>query len=248
MRSLNLSRLARASEGSFFKDKQIEQTQKLRQSLPSSAVSSAPTKQSEPTVDTLASISAQSAYRKLILQSPPERITTGSALAARIRSASQAHAQPDGPPPVLDAGMMQALGSRKLTMYQEKPTVNEARPLAGSAGYSDGAVLGMTSFSVATAVVSSVGLTGALLFYFKPGIVDHMRNGTRRFSQWIDMSLGERLRAKSAIWRDRGILSEERQEKLGSLLAGAVGLRRSGDRIKEEERDIDLVADIFGNE
>ena len=251
MRSLNLTRLARASEGSFFKDKQIEQAHKLRKKLPASEVAaasktrSASNPASAPTVDTLSSISAQSAYRRIVRQSPPERVAAGSSLAARVRDAPMSNASPQTSSTILDAGMMQALGSRKLNMYNEVRRPTEARPLPGSSRYADGAVLGMTSFSLATAMVSMVGLAGGLTLYFNPGILESLKQRTTQFGERVDATLGESLRSRTASMKENGVLSEERRERLGAFLAGSVGMKRSADRIKPEERDIDLVADVM---
>lgn len=86
--------------------------------------------------------------------------------------------------------------------------------------------MGMASLSIASAIVASVGLTGGLVVYFNPGVVDYAREGTRRFGKSIDNSLGKRIRERVDGIKKRGpIVSEERQDAYGKLLGHAVGMK-----------------------
>lgn len=218
MRGLNLSRLAargRASEGSFFKEQQASQASKLRATLSPEELASAKSQpSSSPSVDTLSEISAQSAYRALLKRPPAPPVTPEPrpllSRLARLDPASYAGAarKQRAATAGADPAVLRALGSAKLNLYSSLPADNAA-PLPGSKRYADGAVLGITSFSVATAIVASVGAAGAVYVYFNPSVVDRMRDRSVRFRDKVDRSLGERMREFRESVESRGpILSD----------------------------------------
>ncbi|KAI0561835.1 hypothetical protein FGB62_71g220 [Gracilaria domingensis] len=247
MRGLNLSRLAKASEGSFFKDQQATQAAKIRSTLSKHDISKLRSEQTDaiPTVDKLASISAQSAYKQLVKDSAhhaPQRISPSSSLLHRVQTSSSAayQVQSSSSSKALDPTMMRALGSGKLNILADmKNTATPPRPLPGSEKYAEGAILGMASFSIATAMVASVGLVGGLYFYFNPSVVDGIRYRTRRFARAVDSSVGERIRYRVQRIKDSGpIVSDEKRGRVGKLMSGAVGMQTSqGTNSKDDKSD-----------
>ncbi|CAN8075473.1 unnamed protein product [Agarophyton chilense] len=244
MRGLNLSRLAKASEGSFFKDQQASQAAKIRSSLSRHDINKLRSQKTDPnpTVDKLASISAQSAYKQLVknsAQHAPQR-KSSSSLLQRVQTSSATYQLQISQSPTnsLDPTMMRALGSGKLNMLADMKSnaSSVSRPLPGSEKYAEGAVLGMASFSIATAMVASVGLVAGLVIYFNPSVIDSLRYRTRRFASAIDASVGQRIRDRVQIIKDNGpIVSEEKRGRVGKLMSGAVGLQPNQQPIPKHE-------------
>lgn len=247
MRGLNLSRLARgrASESSFFKEQQAQQASKLRASLSPADLASAKSQPSvAPSVDTLSEISAQRAYRELLKRpsAPPATPPSRPLLSrlARLTPASYEGLAQKCPNPAAagpDPAVLRALGSAKLNLYASLPA-QRAAPLPGGEHYADGAVLGMTSFSVATALVASVGLAGGLVVYLNPGVVDSMRAGSIRFGASIDNTLGVRLRGFRDKMQSRGpILSDDVERRARQIATSAVKLPASGPTPADGRKD-----------
>ncbi|PXF49546.1 hypothetical protein BWQ96_00616 [Gracilariopsis chorda] len=237
MRGLNLSRLARASEGSFFKDQQSLQAANIRTSLSKTEIQTLRSTRNKPlpTVDTLSSISAQSAYSQLVKQShkhAPLRVSSSSQLARRVqRSQSTAFAaHHPAAANTLDPSVMRVLGSGKLNVLADISTATPTpqRPLPGSEKYGEGAMLGMASLSIATSIVASVGLAAVLAVYFNPAIIDAIKARTTQFAVAMDASVGERIRQRvQRIKQDGPVLSDEKRQRVRKLMSGALGFSQN---------------------
>jgi hypothetical protein len=228
MRGLNLSRLARSSEASYFSELQPAQAARLRKSLTPEQVAAARVSaaQAPPTVDTVASIAGQSAYRKLIEGQAAQAslpVTHGYAksLLMRLRDAKAVDsltpgksARPLSNPPGFapDPSLMRALGQNRLNLYQRlSKDAPLERPLPGSDTKAEAAVMGIQAFVVATAIVGTCGVASVLYIYMNPLVVDRMRNGTVRLRYNIESGvIGVRLRELSEkLTRDGGLVSTQ---------------------------------------
>lgn len=250
MRGLNLSRLVKSSEGSFFKDQQTYQAANIRKALSKQEIEALKNQQPKPspTVDTLSSISAQSAYRQLVKTSPynvSKKPSSSTNLVHRSQNsdATSLLLPKSASSGALDPSIMRTLGSGKLNMMQNmKQTSPPHRPLPGSDKYADGAALGTASVSIATSIVASVGLAGVLVVYLKPGVIDLLRERTKQFSSAIDATLGERIRKRVKHIQDAGpVISQQKRERVGQLLSGAFGLKRSNTDMSDRDEEPDPV-------
>lgn len=244
MRGLNLSRLAargRASEGSFFKDQQQQQASKLRASLSPADIASAKSAPTPPpSVDTLAEISGHSAYRTLLKQPrAPPKAQKPRPLFSRLGSAAAAFERKPRPAPkVADPHVLRALGSSRLNIYSSLPQ-QTAVPLPGAERYADGAVLGMTSFGVATSFVAAVGLAGGLYVYFSPTAVQTMRERSVAFGAAVDANLGPGLRRFRERVQSRGaVISEDTDTRARKIAASVVKMPpQRGEKLGERGGD-----------
>ena len=112
------------------------------------------------------------------------------------------------------------------------------RALPGSNRYADGAVLGLASFSIASAVVASVGLVGGTYVYFNPSVVDRMRQRTSGFGQRMDSTLGERMRSFSQKMTGYGpLLTDETTQKAREFASQAIGFSsaQSSDQVEAND-------------
>lgn len=252
MRTLNLSRLARASESSFFNKEQATQAQNIRKTLSPSEISACkplPTKQHSP--DVLPEIAAHSAYKTLVRKSlhdaparhAQSRILTRLADSIAIKNVSPGISQPplhSQPQPqlqhaagIVDASVLRALGPARLSVYREVTAASQTGPdrsstvreLPGSSRYAEGAVLGIASLSTATAVVASVGFVGLFTLWYNPGIVDRWREGTIAFNGMLDRHVGRRMREAVDRRRAKGsLLSNDTRDKVSAFARSASGL------------------------
>lgn len=96
----------------------------------------------------------------------------------------------------------------------------------------------MTSFSVATAIVSSIGITLGAIVYLNPGLVDIARDRTRRFARRVDSTLGQSMRRRVERLRQDGpVVGEENRVWIGGLLRSAVGGREASEQEKSAKEN-----------
>lgn len=243
MRNLNLSRLARASESAYFKDTQSTQASILRKKLTKPELDTLQQQHQNrisnpnPTIDVLPEISAHRAYTphtSRVVDS--STASTPSHIISRMQmntktNLSSTTLKPD--PPVL-----RALGSGRLQLYSSLQQSNsqQVHTLPGSAKYADGAVLGLASFSVATAIVASVGLAGVLLVYLRPQVITSMKESTQRFRDRMDRTVGKRMRERVEQVRNKGpLIADGHRQKATEFAHGAVGIRAEKEVSGEEK-------------
>jgi hypothetical protein len=241
MRGLNLSRLARSSEASYFSELQPEQAARLRKSLTPQQVAAARASaaQAPPTVDTVASIAGQSAYRRLIedkAAQAPVPVTHGYAksMLMRIRApkavdsvtVGQSTLQVSNPPGYApDPSVLRALGQNRLNLYQQlRKNAPPVKPLPGSDAKAEGAFMGVQAFAVATAIVGTCGMASVLYIYMNPWVVDRMRSRTVRLRHSIESGfIGIRLRGLSEnMRRDGGLVSTQTVDSARQLASKIV--------------------------
>jgi hypothetical protein len=245
MRGLNLARLARSSEASYFSDLQPAQAARLRKSLTPEQIAAAreAAPQAEPTVDTVASIAGHSAYRKLIASDStraalPVRHGYEGSLLYRLRDPKDVDAatlhksnlQLTGTPGYApDGKVMRALGQNRLNLYQRlRDDATPMRPLPGSEVKAEGAVVGIQAFIVATAIVGTAGFASMLYVHLNPWVIDRLRNGTVRFRHNIESGfIGAGLRGISETFRKDGVMispqTAEGARRLASKIVKASG-------------------------
>jgi hypothetical protein len=233
MRGLNLSRLARSSEASYFSELQPEQAARLRKSLTPQQVAAARASaaQAPPTVDTVASIAGQSAYRRLIedkAAQAPVPVTHGYAksMLMRIRApkavdsvtVGQSTLQVSNPPGYApDPSVLRALGQNRLNLYQQlRKNAPPVKPLPGSDAKAEGAFMGVQAFAVATAIVGTCGMASVLYIYMNPWVVDRMRSRTVRLRHSIESGFSENMR------RDGGLVSTQTVDSARQLASKIV--------------------------
>lgn len=248
MRGLNLSRLARTSESSFFKHEQAAQTSRLRERLvarnPSllellSSPSSPPDTLSSKaeSVDVLMEISAHRVYRKLadntakldVAKRSGRVLSKDSVNTPSLSVVVEGTRQGDVTP---DTNVLRALGPARLAVYEQvSRNVHQVRALPGSEKYTEGATLGLISFGVATLFVASVGFAGGVVLYMRPGIIESWKLKTIKWNDRLDATIGERLRhlSKNASQKSQQVVSDE-QRKRASAFARAIVKPRSRDK------------------
>lgn len=228
MRNLNLSRLARASESSFFKKEQAQQALSIRESLTDAerALITKADGAKGMSPDVLSEISAHSTYSKAIKHAAND---------ANYRKPTRMVARPLLPPVDIstlqqaskrqDEKLMRALGTGKMSLYSAKNAHVESRPLPGGAQYADGAVIGIASFSIASAIVASIGLAGIGALYFNPRIIQRWKESTIRLKERLDSKVGGFIRQQvTARMISSSAVSEETRQKASSFARAAVGL------------------------
>lgn len=245
MRGLNLSRIARTSESSFFKSEQATQAARLRERLadrdPSLLKLSSPSppcpdvaSSRAASVDVLMEIAAHGAYRRIAQNAPKLRVVKMGGCVPRevsattlspslaTRSTRQSNMTPD-------ANVLRALGPARLSVYEQiSRNAHHVRALPGSDMYAEGATLGIMSFCVATMIVASVGFAGGIVLYTRPGIIESWRVNTVKSSAWLDGAIGERLRRLSKIvsQKSQQVVTNEKRS-FASAFARAITKRRS---------------------
>lgn len=236
---LNLTRLARSSEGKHFKEVQALQTSELRGKLSKEELAVAAEKAgraaaSAPTVDTVATIAGHSAYSKLAAASH-DAVTKAPEpfLLRRLQNPSQSHLASSqlqagnvsvGPDPAVLRVLSQ---NRMAILARAQAEIRPARPLPGSETKAAGAVLGMQAFISATAAVASVGLAGVLYLYFNPKTVESMKHRSIRFRDGIENgTIGIYLRQIADGFRKGGgLLSNEASSKASIFARKATGVK-----------------------
>lgn len=234
MRGLNLSRLARASESSFFKNEQTQQAINIRSKLSLTDLNKLKQNSLEHTVspDILPEISAHSTYRDIIAKTASTSSTTADKIQKRplfVRLANPPSHNAANVAPVtttvLDGNMMQALGSRKLELVPRNSAPQ--RPLPGGEKYGDGAVIGIASFSIASAVVAATGLLGGLVLWSRPGIIANWKDRSNQFKRRLENgTLGTFVKKNITprVQQGSGVLSDETKQKATSFARAAVGV------------------------
>lgn len=240
MRNLNLSRLARASESSFFKKEQAQQALDIRSKLTDAEraalkVKPLPSSSSSPSAivteshspDVLPEISAHSVYSRAIQQAAndmkaqPQRMTLRPLL-PRVTAITVIENK-------REPKIMRALGTGKLSLYNQQQQLPTSRPLPGGSQFADGAFMGMASLSIASAVVASVGLFGAVILWNKPGIVESWKYRSIEFRQKLDRQLGPFIRTNITARMSSGrAVSDETRHKATQFARAAVGLQANG--------------------
>lgn len=244
MRGLNLTRLARSSEGRHFKDVQAQQTSKLRKNLSKEQLADAGAKAAKaaaaPTVDTVVSIAGHSAYSRLAAAEvdAPAKVTE-SVLFRRLRNPDPVHLKSSqlqageilsGPDPSVVKVLSQ---NRMAILARAQSNMRTARALPGSEKKAEGAVLGLQAFVTATAVVGSIGIAGVLYLYLNPSAVDNMKRRSVQFRERVEGgSVGAQLRKTAdGLRKDGGLLSTESSTKAGIFARKVVGVKP----LREEE-------------
>lgn len=249
MRSLNLSRLARASEATFFKNEQAYQANNLRKSLANNDIpaleSTTPTRtpsvnlsssNSEVSADILPEIAAHSTYRKLVRTASTEVPVRQEPrplllrIASTVRSGQQTTtsnttSKHSG---FTDPNLLRVLGSSRFSLYQDAMRMQQstpaARPLPGSERYAEGSAIGLASLSIATAVVALIGTTGGVILWKHPSIVDSWRDRTVSLRHFLDRHFGEPLRNSLGQHIQNGnLLSEDTRGRATAFARGAIG-------------------------
>lgn len=245
MRGLNLSRIARTSESSFFKNEQVTQAARLRERLadrdPSLLKISSPSppcpdaaNSRAASADVLMEIAAHGVYRRLAQNAPKPRVVKMGGSVPRDISATTLL------PPLAtrgtrrsnvtpDANVLRALGPARLSVYEQiSKNAHRVRALPGSDMYAEGVTLGMVSFCVATMIVASVGLVGGIVLYTRPGIIESWRVNTVKSSVWLDDAIGKRLRRLSEIVSQKShqVVTDEKRSH-ASAFARSITKRRS---------------------
>lgn len=239
MRGLNLSKLARASESSFFKNEQAAQAARLRERLAgndaglllkNSSQHSSPSPRGSAgadaaSADVLMEIAAHGVYRKLAQSAPKVNVIKMGA-----RPLSQSHDTVHGPHSSLmmsntkhsscavapDANILRALGPARLAVFEQvSRNARHMRALPGSDKYAEGAALGILSFGVATMIVASVGLAGGIVLCTKPGIIESWKTNTMHCRNRLDDLFGEQLRrfTTNMSEKSRQVLSDEQRDR-----------------------------------
>lgn len=251
MRNLNLSRLAQASESSFFKKEQAQQALDIRSKLtdaeraslkvkplPSSSTlpSSAVVTESH-SPDVLPEISAHSVYSRAIqqaandLKAQPERMTPRPLL-PRVTAITVIENKPE-------PQIMRALGTGKLSLYNQQQQVPQSRPLPGGSQFADGAFMGLASLSIASAVVASVGLFGAVVLWNKPSIVESWKYRSIELRQRLDSQLGPFIRTNITARMSSGqAVSDETRQRAAQFARAAVGLPTNDEPTNVSQKDI----------
>lgn len=228
MRGLNLSRLARTSESSFFSKKQVAQASDLRSKLTAAELAKVNTHKSgkSPTVDVLPEIVAHAASMRIVQASAKQApIVSGQVrpLMARLaQSVETGEVTIRKDPPIL-----RALGPGRLAVYNEfsKHNQTQARPLPGGDRYADGAMVGMASFSIATGIVASIGFAGGLVLYFNPRVVNMFRERSVLFREWLDERIGKHIRASvHRRWEEGSLLSSSKRDGVEKIARSSIGL------------------------
>lgn len=254
MRTLNLSRLARVSESQFFKNEQAHQAISLRKTLTEADLQTSKSSNSHAATttatasadsDVLSEISAHSAHRQFIhhafrdhpIRSVPQRPpisilpAAGEESAVAPASTFTARSSTKG---IADATILRALGSSRLSLYREVAQSTPARPLPGGAKYAEGAVVGLASFSIATALVASVGVAGAFILWQRPSIVETWRKRSIALHDSLDHTIGHRIRQSLSTRIHAGqVISHSTRERASSFAHAAVGIPRYNQRPPE---------------
>lgn len=242
MRTLNLSRLARTSESQFFKNEQAQQAISLRKTLTDADIASTNANTvsatTTATTDVLPEIYAHSTQREFIrhalrdsprtLAVRPKLNASSSAGVATKLSSTLVSRAPDARS-VVDASVLRALGSSRLSLYRKvAERTPSARPLPGGDKYAEGAVVGLASFSIATAAVASIGIAGAIVLWNRPSIVDAWRRRSIALRVSLDRTVGHRIRQSvSPRIRDGHVISDNARHRASSFARSAIGTPKS---------------------
>lgn len=235
MRGLNLSRLAQASESSFFKNEQAVQTARIWKRLSDAeraAIKLCVTEsKGDTSADILMEIAAHRTYRKLARNSPVEhkvhkvgapvsRLSGEHALSTNSTLSSFGTPRSTLGP---DAQVLRALGPARLSVYEQVSRASrQTRALPGNEKYAQGATIGMMSFVIATSIVSSLGIMGGILLYRRPGIIENWRAKSIKLRERLDASVGGKLRRfrEVASNKSQSILTSERIDNASALARG----------------------------
>lgn len=257
MRNLNLSRLARASEGAYFSGLQSQQAARIRRTLSPEELETASAVPENPdsvTIDTVASIAAQSAYRRIACAGQPVNLPRSNApgeyLANRLRHTTDATLRasslqlPSGSgfSVAPDASVMRALGHGRLNLYHDLQTAARRKHMQTSHVpnvYGEGAALGMKAFAVATTILSGIGISGLLYLYFHPQVIDTLRSRTIGFRGKIEQGrFGDTVRnIASAFRREGSVLSPEAAKSAKDLAAKVTKQDSKLPTVHSSERD-----------
>lgn len=268
MRGLNLSRLARSSEASYFSELQPNQAASLRKKLSASELETAKKAALEdavaaasqgPTVDTVGTIAGQSAYRKIITSEAAATLQTKKPAKTYLMQQLQAIAanapttpamrnsrlQATNSTSMMDPELLKAMGqSRRASAFQFTNTNSNVRSLPGSQRHAEATVVGIGAFAISTAIVGSIGGCGILYLYFNPSAVDAMQARTVRFRERLEQGeLGKRLRSTSEKYRKDGRWFESDTAKSAHEFANRAvknhGVHRAVDATAADEREND---------